>query len=149
MSATERPGAEAAEIRLLATLFMAFAVVKILGCSLGFLSAIAAAGGKDVDASRTLYWIPQVLFYVLLLSWSWRLRAGEPRARTVVWALSVLSIVVWAVYNVLDFVIGPASAQPAMAIAIRLRLLLGGDVWDVFFPAVAILKLRKLRAKDV
>ncbi len=141
MSEAER-AARAAEIRLLATLFTAFAAVKIVATSLGFLSVIAVSGGTDPDGSRTLYWIPQLLFYVIFLAWSRRLYRLEGPAGKVLWSLGVLSLATWAIYNALDFTIGSAAAQPTMAIAIRLRLLLGGDVWDLVFPALAIWKLR-------
>ncbi len=140
MSEPER-AARVAEIRLLAALFAAFAAVKIVAASLGFLSAIAVSGGTDPDGSRTLYWIPQLFFYVIFLAWSRRLYRLEEPARKVLWSLSVLSIAAWAIYNALDFTIGTAAAQPTMAIAIKLRLLLGGDLWDVVFPALAIWKL--------
>jgi hypothetical protein len=132
------------EVDLLATLLIVFSAVKVAASSLAYVSALVAAGGADTDRSRTLFWIPQVLFYTLLLTSSRRLRRFQPRARVTVLSLSVLSLVATALYAVLSFVVGPGRANPALEIAIRLRLLLvGGDIWDIVFPLLAILWLRK------
>jgi hypothetical protein len=130
------------EIRLLATFLFAFAAIKVVASSLAYTSAIVAAGGTDVDASRTLFWLPQVLFYTLFATAARRLRRFEPRARSIVLSLAALSIGATVLYTVLDFAVGPAHQRPAMAIAIKLRLLAGGDIWDIVFPALAIAWLR-------
>ena len=133
-----------AEVRLLATLLVVFSAIQVAASSLAYVSALVAVGGADTDSSRTLFWIPQVLFYTLLLTSSRRLRRFEPRARMAVLSLSVLALAVTVLYTVLTFAIGPGRRDPAMAIAIKLRLLLvGGDIWDVVFPLLAILWLRR------
>ena len=139
------PGEEAAtaELRLLTTLLVIFSAVKIAASSLAYVAAVVAAGGGDADGSRTLFWIPQVLFYTLLLTAARRLRNFEPRARGAVLGLCVLSLAVMVLYNVTDFTIGAGHERPALAIAIKLRLLAAGDVWDVIFPAMAIIWLRR------
>jgi hypothetical protein len=135
------------EIRLLATLLFAFAVIKIAASSLAYTSAVVVAGGVDTDGSRTLFWLPQILFYTLFATAARRLRRFEPRARAIVVSLSALSIGATVLYTVLDFTVGPGRERPAMAIAIKLRLLAGGDVWDIVFPALAILWLRTAQAR--
>jgi len=137
-----------AEVRLLATLLVAFSSIKVIASSLAYVSALVAAGGTDADSSRTFFWIPQVLFYTLLLASSRRLRRFEPRARVAVLSLSVLSLGATLLYTVLNFAIGPGRNDPALAIAIKLRLLLvGGDIWDLLFPVLAILWLRTPQAR--
>jgi hypothetical protein len=132
-----------AEVRLLATMLVAFSAIKVIASSLSYVSALVAAGGTDTDSSRTLFWMPQVLFYTLLLASSRRLRRFEPRARVTVLSLSVLSLAATLLYAVLNFAIGPGRNDPALEIAIKLRLLLvGGDIWDFVFPLLAILWLR-------
>jgi len=135
------------EIRLLATLLFAFAVIKIVASSLAYTSAVVVAGGTDTDGSRTLFWLPQILFYTLFATAARRLRRFEPRARAIVVSLSALSIGAMILYTVLDFAVGPGHERPALAIAIKLRLLAGGDVWDIVFPALAILWLRTAEAR--
>jgi len=131
-----------AEIRLLATLLFAFGAIKVVASSLAYTAAIVSAGGVDLDASRTLYWLPQILFYTVYAAASRRLHRFEPRARSIVISLSMLSIAATLLYTLLDFTVGPAHERPAMAIAIKLRLLAGGDVWDILFPLLAIVWLR-------
>jgi len=132
-----------AEVRLLATLLVVFSAIKVTASSLAYVSALVAAGGMDADSSRTLFWIPQILFYTLLLASSRRLRDFEPRSRTAVLSLSVLSLAATVLYTMLSFTIGPGHKDPALEIAIKLRLLLvGGDIWDLVFPLLAILWLR-------
>jgi hypothetical protein len=136
-----------AEICLLATLLVAFSTIKVIASSVAYVSALVAAGGADIDSSRTLFWIPQVLFYTLFLASSRRLRRFEPRSRAAVLSLSVLSLAATALYTALDFTVGPGHERPALAIAIRLRLLVGGDIWDLLFPVLAILWLRTPQAR--
>jgi hypothetical protein len=139
-----------AEIRLLALLLTIFAAVKIAACSLAYFSAVVAAGGVDESGSQTYYWLPQVLYYTLLLAVARRLRRFEPRSRAAVLALSSLSIAATVLYTVLDFTIGHGRQDPAMAIAIKLRLLLsGGDVWDLVFPLLAISRLWRPEVRAV
>ena len=130
------------QIRLLATLLVVYAAIKIAGSSLGYVSAIVSAGGADADGSRTVFWLPQVLFYTVFLASAIRLRRFEPRGRSAVVSLAWLSLGATLVYAILDFTIGPGHEKPALAVAIRLRLLAGGDVWDIVFPLLAILWLR-------
>ena len=130
------------EIRLLATLLVVYAAIKIAGSSLGYVSAVVAAGGTDADGSRTLFWLPQVLFYTVFLASTIRLRRFEPRGRSAVVSLAWLSLGATLVYAILDFTIGPGHDKPALALAIRLRLLAGGDAWDIVFPLLAVLWLR-------
>jgi len=141
--------AVAAEIRLLATLLAIFAAVRILAAALGYLSALAATVGGDADGSRTIYWLPQLLFYALFLASSLRLRRFERRSRPVVVSLCALSLGAVVLYTLLDFTFGPGRAQPAMAIAIKLRLLVSGDIWDLVFPILAIARLRTPRAREL
>jgi hypothetical protein len=137
-----------AEVRVLAILLVVFSGIKIAASSLAYVSALVAAGSMDSDGSRTLFWIPQVLFYTLLLASSRRLRRFEPSARVAVLMLSVLSLTAIALYTALSFAIGPGRKDPALEIAIKLRLLLvGGDIWDVVFPLLAILWLRTPRCR--
>ena len=71
MNVLEAPAESAllrGEIRLLATLLLVFAAIKIAASSLAYLSAVVSAGGTDSDGSRTLFWLPQVLFYTVLLT---------------------------------------------------------------------------------
>ena len=46
-----------------------------------------------------------------------------------------------------DFTIGPGHDRPALAVAIKLRLLAGGDAWDIVFPLLSILRLRTPQAR--
>lgn len=131
------------EIGLLALLLIVFSAVKIAASSLAYFSAVVAAGGADVDGSRTLFWLPQVLFYTLFLASSRRLRRFDRRGRAAVVSLSVLSLAVTALHTALDFLVGPGHERPALAIAIKLRLLAGGDIWDLLFPALAIAWLQR------
>ena len=146
MSAVERveTGEEGAraEVRLLSTLLMVFSVIKIAGSSLAFMAALVAADGSD-GGGRTLFWIPQVLFYTVLLASARRLQRLEPRVRSAVLGLSALSLAVIVLSNLLDFTIGAGHERPALAIAIKLRLLASGDAWDIVFPVLAILCLRR------
>jgi hypothetical protein len=130
-----------AEIRLLATLLVVFAAIKIAGSSLGYISAVVSAGGTDADGSRTLFWLPQVLFYTLFLASAIRLRRFDSRGRGAVISLSWLALGATLLYAILDFTVGPGHDKPALAIAIRLRLLAGGDAWDIVLPLMAILRL--------
>jgi hypothetical protein len=144
-SPPERPADEGlrAEVRLLATLLVVFSAIKVTASSLAYVAALVAAGGADADSSRTLFWIPQILFYTLFLASSRRLRRFESRSRTAVLSLSVLSLAATVLYTKLSFTIGPGHKDPALEIAIKLRLLLvGGDIWDLVFPLLAILRLR-------
>jgi hypothetical protein len=136
-----------AQLRLLALLLVVFSAIKVTASALAYVSALVAVGGTDADSSRTLYWIPQVLFYTLLLTSSQRLRRFEPRARLAVLSLSALSLAATVLYTVLDFAVGPGHERPALAIAIKLRLLAGGDIWDLVFPLLAILWLRTPQAR--
>src|SRR5204862_304125 len=53
------------------------------------------------------------------------------------------SLAATILYTMLSFTIGPGHKDPALEIAIKLRLLLvGGDIWDLVFPLLAILWLR-------
>jgi hypothetical protein len=135
------------EIRLLATLLLVFAAIKIAASSLAYLSAVVSAGGTDSDGSRTLFWLPQVLFYTVLLASTVRLRRFDPRARAAVVSLSWLALAATVLYTALDFTLGPGHDRPALAIAIKLRLLAGGDAWDIVFPLLAILRLRTPQAR--
>ena len=151
---SEITGAEAEEtaaesqVRLLAFLLILFSSIKIVACSLAYFSAVVAGGGVDEHGGQTFYWLPQVLFYTMLFAASRRLRRFDRTARTAVISLSFLSLVAMILYTMLDFMLGPASRDPAMAIAIKLRLLLtGGDVWDIVFPILAIDWLRKPEAE--
>ena len=137
-----------AQLRFLALLLVVFSAIKVTASALAYVSALVAVGGTDADSSRTLFWMPQVLFYTLLLTSSLRLRRFEPRARLAVLSLSVLSLAATVLYAVLEFAIGPGHKDPALAIAFKLRLLLlGGDIWDLVFPLLAILWLRTPQAR--
>ena len=91
---TGEPGEEGAraEIRLLSSLLIVFSVIKIAGSSLAFIAALAVAGGSEASGGRTLFWIPQVLFYTVLLAAARRLRRLEPRSRSAVLGLCALSL---------------------------------------------------------
>jgi hypothetical protein len=146
----ETAGASAARTRIemLSRLLTLYSAVKIASCSLAYFSAIVAGHGVDESGAQTFYWIPQVLFYAMYLAASRRLRRFDPLSRKAVMSLSTVSLVAIILYTMLDFTLGPASRDPAMAIAIKLRLLLtGGDVWDVVFPLLAILWLRDVDAE--
>jgi hypothetical protein len=140
---TGEPGKEGsrAEIRLLSSLLIVFSVIKIAGSSLAFMAGLVATGGSDASGGRTLFWIPQVLFYTVLLAAARRLRRLEPRARSAVLGLCALSLAVIVLSNLLDFTIGAGHERPALAIAIKLRLLASGDAWDIVIPVMAILCL--------
>jgi hypothetical protein len=91
-----------------------------------------------------------VLFYTLLLAASRRLARFDSLGRSAVLSLCAVSIAATVVYNALDFAIGHASRDPAMAIAIKLRMMLtAGDVWDIVFPLLAIVWLRRPQARAV
>lgn len=142
----EIAGASAARtrIQLLSLLLTIFSATKIAACSLAYLSAIVAGHGVDASGAQTFYWIPQILFYTMYLASARRLRRFDSLSRKAVISLSTVSLVAIILYTMLDFTLGPASRDPAMAIAIKLRLMLtGGDVWDVVFPLLAILWLRE------
>jgi len=139
---TDDVGELRGEIRLLATLLVVYAAIKIAGSSLGYVSAVVSAGGADPDGSRTLFWLPQVLFYTVFLASAIRLRRFESRGRSAVVSLAWLSLAATLVYAILDFTIGPGHEKPALAVAIRLRLLASGDAWDIVFPLLAVLWLR-------
>jgi hypothetical protein len=132
-----------AELRLLSTLLMVFSVIKIAGSSLAFMAALMATEGSDAGGGRTLFWIPQVLLYTVLLASARRLQRLEPRARSAVLGLCALSLAVIVLSNLLDFTIGAGHERPALAIAIKLRLLASGDAWDIVFPVLAVLCLRR------
>ena len=143
---TMEPEETAAEsrVRLLAFLLTLFSSIKIVACSLAFVSAIVASGGVDEHGGHTFYWLPQILFYTILLASSRRLRRLDRPGRTAVVSLAILSLVATILYTALDFTVGPGSRDPAMAFAIKLRLLLtGGDIWDIVFPILALDWLRK------
>ena len=135
-----------AEIRLLALLLTIFASIKIAASGVSYMSAVVSSGGVDEHGGHTFYWLPQLLFYTMLLTASRRLNRFDRFGRTSVMSLSVLAILATIVYTALDFTLGPASQHPAMAVAIKLRLLLaGGDIWDIVFPLLAIAWLRDPR----
>ncbi len=138
----EESGARA-EVRMLATMLLILSIVKIATSSLTYIAALVAAGRSGADASQAIYWIPQVLFYTLLLTGARRLGVFEPRARGAVLGLCVLSLLARVLYNVLDFTIGAGREMPALAIAMKLRLLAAGDVWDIVFPVIAIVILQR------
>ena len=139
----ETATAAEAEVRLLALLLTIFSAVKIAACALGYISAIVSAGGVDEQGGHTFYWLPQLLFYTMLLTASRRLSRFDRYGRTAVVSLSMLSLFAMIAYTAADFTIGVARNDPAMAIAIKLRLLLvGGDIWDIVFPLLAITRLR-------
>lgn len=146
----ETAGASTARTRieLLASLLLIFSAVKITSCSLAYFSAIVAGHGVDPSGAQTFYWIPQVLFYTMYFAAARRLRRFDSLSQKAVMTLSTVSLVAIILYTMLDFTLGPASHDPAMAIAIKLRLLLtGGDVWDIVFPLLAILWLREAEAE--
>jgi hypothetical protein len=131
-------------IEILAFLLIVFSSIKIVACSLAYFSAIVAGHGVDLSGAQTFYWLPQVLFYTMFFAASRRLRRFDPLSRKALITLSFVSLVTIILYTVLDFMIGPASRDPAMAIAINLRLLLtGGDIWNIVFPLLAIVWLRE------
>lgn len=131
-----------AEIGFLATLLVLYSAIKIAASSLAYVSALVAVAGVDEEGGHTLYWIPQVLFYTLFFASARRLRRFDRNGRRAVISLSALSLAAAVLYTVLDFAFGPGRERPALAFAIKLRLLIGGDVWDVVFPLLAILWLR-------
>jgi hypothetical protein len=148
LNETAGAGAARTRIELLALLLTIFSAVKIASCSLAYFSAIVAGHGVDESGAQTFYWIPQVLFYTMYFAAARRLRRLDSFSRKAVMSLSTVSLVAIIVYTMLDFTLGPASRDPAMAIAIKLRLMLtGGDVWDVVFPLLAILWLREADAE--
>jgi FtsH-binding integral membrane protein len=132
-----------AELRLLAAFLIAYCIVKIGVASIAYVVAVASAGGVDADASRTVFWIPQILFFTLLLIATRRMRRFESHGRSSVVALSVLSLAVTALHTVANFTIGVGHDKPAVAIAMLVRLLASGDIWDVIFPIFAIVWLRR------
>lgn len=139
-----------AEIRFLALLLAIFAGIKIAACSFAYASALAAAGGGIATAGQSYYWLPQILYYTLFFAVARRLRRFERGSRGSMLSLAVLSLAAVALYTALDFTIGHGRQDPAMAIAIRLRLLLtAGDVWDVLFPVLAIVWLRKPGVREL
>jgi len=147
---TETEAVESAEsaaekqVRLLALLLTIFASIQIAGAALSYVSAVVAQGGVDQEGGHTFYWLPQVLFYTLLLASVRRMQRFDATGRTAVVSLSTLSLVATILYTMLDFTMGPGSRDPAMAIAIKLRLMLtGGDVWSIVFPLLALDWLRK------
>jgi hypothetical protein len=142
------PSAARTRIEMLSLLLTIFSAVKILSCSLAYVSAIVSGHGVDESGGQTFYWIPQVLFYTMYLAAARRLGRFDSLSRKAVMSLSTVSLVAIILYTMLDFTLGPASRDPAMAIAIKLRLMLtGGDVWDVVFPLIAILWLREADAE--
>jgi hypothetical protein len=133
-----------AEIRLLGLLLAIFAAINIALCSLAYASAVVSRGGVDATGGQSFYWLPQVLYYTLFLAVARRLRRFEAGSRGAMLSLAILSLGASVLYAVLDFTIGPGRHDPAMAIAIKLRqLLVAGDVWDLVFPILAIVWLRK------
>ena len=132
-----------AEVGLVSALLIVFSVIKIAGSSLAFMAALFAAGGSEAGGGQALFWIPQVLFYTVLLATARRLRGFERRARGAVLGLCALSLAAIVLSNLLDFTIGAGHERPALAIAIKLRLLASGDAWDVVIPVMAIVYLRR------
>jgi F0F1-type ATP synthase assembly protein I len=115
-----------AEVRFLALLLAIFAGINIALCSLAYLSALAARGGVDASGGQSFYWLPQLLYYTLFFAVALRMRRFETGSRG-----AMLSI-------------GAGRQDPAMAIAIKLRqLFVAGDVWNLVFPILAIVWLRK------
>ena len=148
----ETAGVDAARTRieLLALLLAIFSGVKIVACSLAYVSAIVAGHGVDPAGAQTFYWIPQVLFYTMYFISARRLRRFDGLSRKALITLSMVSLVAMILYSLLDFTLGPASRDPAMAIAIKMRLLLtGGDIWDIVFPLLAIVWLREPGAEPL
>ena len=130
-------------IELLAGILVLFAGIKIVSTGLSFVAAVIAVGGNDADGSRTLYWVPQLLFYTFFFTSARRLRRFEALGRRAVVSLSWFSLVIIVLYTVSEFAIGPGRENPPMVIGFKLRMLFtGGDVWDILFPALAILWLR-------
>lgn len=137
-------------IALLATLLGVYAAVRIVSSMLSFTAAIVAVGGVDHDASRTIYWVPQMLFFTFFFAATRRLRRFEELGRRAVISLSWLSLVLIALYTIAEFAFGPGRQNPPLAIAFKLRLLFtGGDVWDIVFPVMAILTLREPGARGL
>lgn len=135
-------------IELLAGVLVLFAGIKIVSTALSFVGAIVAAGGVDGDASRTLYWVPQMLFYTFFFASARRVRRFEALGRRAVVSLSWLSLAAIALYTVAEFTIGPGGENPPMALALKLRMFfVEGEVWDVLFPLLAILSLRSAEAR--
>jgi hypothetical protein len=132
-----------AELRLLAAFLVAYCIVKIGVASIAYVAAVVSVGGTDADGSRTLFWIPQILFFTLLLIATRRMRRLETYGRSSVVALSVLSLAVMALHTLANFTIGTGHDKPAVAIAMLVRLFASGDVWDVIFPVFAIVLLRR------
>jgi hypothetical protein len=148
LNGTAEASAARTRVEILSLLLTLYSAVKIASCSLAYISAIVAGHGVDESGAQTLYWIPQVLFYTMYLAASRRLRRFDTLSRKAVMSLSTISLAAIILYTMLDFTVGPASRDPAMAIAIKLRLMLtGGDVWDVAFPLLAILWLRDAEAE--
>jgi hypothetical protein len=132
-----------AELRLLASFLVAYSIVKIGVGSIAYLAAVTSTGGIDPHGNQTFFWLPQILFFTVLLIASRRMLRLEPRARGSVVALSVLSLAVMALHTLANFTIGVGHDKPALAIAMIVKLLASGDVWDVIFPVFALVCLRR------
>jgi hypothetical protein len=133
-----------AEVRFLALLLAIFAGINIALCSLAYLSALAARGGVDASGGQSFYWLPQLLYYTLFFAVALRMRRFETGSRGAMLSLASLSLAASVLYAALDFTIGAGRQDPAMAIAIKLRqLFVAGDVWNLVFPILAIVWLRK------
>lgn len=136
-----------AEIGFLATLLVVFSAIKIAASCLAYASALASVGGGAAEGGYRSYWILQVLFYAFFLASAWRLRRFDRRGRRAVIWLSALSLAASVLYTLLDFAFGPGSERPALSLAIKLHLLVGGGVWNLVFPLLAILRLRTPAAR--
>lgn len=150
MSRSAPPSADESvrgEIRLLGSLLVVFAAIKIAASSLGYVSALVSVAGVDAEGGHTFYWIPQVLFYTFFLASARRLRRFDRYGRRAVISLCALSLAAALLYTLLDFTFGAGRERPALALAVKLRLLVGGDVWDLVFPLLAILRLRRPAAR--
>jgi hypothetical protein len=132
-----------AELRLLASFLITYSIVKIGVASIAYLAAVKATDGIDPHGTQTVFWLPQILFFTVLLIASRRMLRFESRARSSVVALSVLSLAIMALHTLANFTIGVGHDKPALAIAMIVKLLASGDVWDVIFPVFAIVCLRR------
>ena len=54
-----------------------------------------------------------------------------------------------ALHTFANFTIGVGHDKPALAIAMLLRLMASGDVWDVVFPVFAIVWLRRPAIREL
>jgi hypothetical protein len=132
-----------AELRLLGNFLIIYSIVKIGVASIAYLAAVNSTGGTDPHATQTIFWLPQILFFALLLFATRRMLRFEPRARGSIVALSVLSLAAMLLHTLANFTVGVGHEKPALAIAMIVKLLASGDVWDVIFPVFAIVYLRR------